>query len=607
MLSAAFSQTLSLVLPISLPQPVRRVIAAAIGLPRLEKLYQELAAATDRRPLASRLLDQMRIRYRVSDKDRAQVPRTGPTILVANHPFGILDGAILSALLLSIRGDVKILANGILNTIPGVCDLLIAVDPMTGPSAAVCNIRGLREACRHVAAGGLLVVFPAGEVSHFQWIQHRIEDSEWNRIVARITAVLSRRGCATTIVPVHISGANSILFQAVGMLHPRLRTLFLARELTNKTGGKIEIQVGTPLSSARLMQMGSEDERTHYLRWRTYLLADRNPYKAKTALPICIRHRRTEPEAVAPPIAQSALSEEIVALGSTNMLVSSGELQVFIAGASQIPMTLDEIGRLRELTFRAVGEGTGKSKDIDSFDAEYQHLFLWNAQKQEIVGAYRLTGTDIAQTRPGSRGLYTATLFNYGEQFLAQISPALELGRSFIRTEYQRTFAPLLLLWRGIGRYLAGHPQYKILFGPVSISSSYQPASRELMVAWLQRRAFLEKWKHLVSGKGPFRSKFGLPEQWLPEIDDLSTVVEDIEPNQRGVPVLLRQYLKLGGKLLAFNVDPEFSYALDGLIVVDLTHTNKKLLERYLGRAEAESFLNFHMPGRANKNAKAGD
>jgi putative hemolysin len=192
-------------------------------------------------------------------------------------------------------------------------------------------------------------------------------------------------------------------------------------------------------------------------------------------------------------------------------------------------------------------------------------------------------------------------LFNYGDQFLDQIDPALELGRSFIRPEYQRTFAPLLLLWRGIGRYLAEHPQYRILFGPVSISSDYQSVSRELMVGWLERRASLEKWKHLVSSKRPFRPKSVPPEHWLPEIDDLSTVIEDIEPNQRGVPVLLRHYLKLGGKLLAFNTDPEFSDVLDGLIVVDLTHTDKKLLKRYLGQVETETFLNFHKPHLAKK------
>lgn len=286
-----------------------------------------------------------------------------------------------------------------------------------------------------------------------------------------------------------------------------------------------------------------------------------------------------------------------------NTLIASGEFEVFLASAAQMPATLAEIGRLREITFRAVGEGTGKSRDIDRFDAAYQHLFVWNAAKEEIVGAYRLMGTDVADNRRGERHLYTATLFNYGEDFVKQIDPALELGRSFIRPEYQRAFSPLLLLWRGIGRYLSENPRYKVLFGPVTISNTYQSFSRELMVSWLERRAPFTKWKHLVASKQPVRAKSWPPEHWLPEIDDLSTVVDDIEPDRRGVPVLLRHYLKLGGRLLAFSVDSEFSNALDGLIVVDLTQTDRKLLERYLGRIEAEIFLDFHKPQLVKRNS----
>jgi putative hemolysin len=237
------------------------------------------------------------------------------------------------------------------------------------------------------------------------------------------------------------------------------------------------------------------------------------------------------------------------------------------------------------MTFRGAGEGTGRPLDLDRFDRHYLHLFVWNAAKQEVVGAYRLTGTDHA----GLDGLYTATLFRFGEEFLRAMGPALELGRSFVRPEYQKAFAPLLLLWKGIGKYVARNPRYRVLFGPVSISNQYQAASRELMVAFLERRASLRDWLSLVRARhAPPKPRLNV---YCTGVDELSELVSELEPNRAGVPVLLRQYLKLGGKLLGFNVDPEFSNALDGLIVVDLARTEPKLLERYLGKPEAAGFL----------------
>jgi putative hemolysin len=243
--------------------------------------------------------------------------------------------------------------------------------------------------------------------------------------------------------------------------------------------------------------------------------------------------------------------------------------------------------------------------DLDEYDAHYLHLFVWNARKQELVGAYRLAGTDTVRKRFGVRGLYTASLFHYGDPFLDRLGPALELGRSFVRHEYQKGFAPLLLLWKGIGAFVARNPRYKILFGPVSISNQYQAVSRELMVSFLEKYALLHDWAGLVRNrrapeggrlKGAHRPVF--PERGL-DIEDLSAAVSDIEQKPAGVPVLLRQYLRLGGKLLGFNVDPMFANALDGLILVNLTKTEPKLLERYLGVHQAATFLEFQKGNNA--------
>jgi putative hemolysin len=292
--------------------------------------------------------------------------------------------------------------------------------------------------------------------------------------------------------------------------------------------------------------------------------------------------------AIAPAEDCVAMAGEIDLLPPGALLVASGELAVYIASAGQIPTVLQEIGRLREITFRAVGEGTGKPKDLDQFDQTYLHLFVWNQARYEVVGAYRIAATDQV------RSLYTATLFNLKPDFVDRLGPALELGRSFVRIEYQRAFAPLLLLWKGIGKLVATNPRCKTLFGPVSISNQYSAPARALMMSFLERYASLPSLRHLVLPRKRMRTRKDLlaTVEGL-EVDHLATAVSDVEAGGVGMPVLLRQYLKLGGKLLSFSVDRKFSDALDGLIVVDLTQTEPKLLERYLGKKEAAQFLEF--------------
>jgi putative hemolysin len=364
-----------------------------------------------------------------------------------------------------------------------------------------------------------------------------------------------------------------------------LRTALLVRELFNKARFTVEIRAGHAIAPEKLARMTSDQERIDYLRWRCYLLSTRNPFSANTKTPL----RRAPSNGQAPviaPVPSEVLAREIGALPPNCLLDRSGDLQVLLAQALQIPATLREIGRLREITFRQAGEGAGRDLDLDRFDSHYLHLFLWNSPKREIVGAYRLSPAHRAED------LYTQTLFQFDQRFLHAIGPALELGRSFIRAEYQIGFAPLLLLWKGIGKFIAAHPGYKTLFGPVSISNQYQAASRELMIAFLDKHASLAQWIDLVRARNePAPPRVEPP---CRDIEELSEIIGDLEPSRPGIPVLLRQYLKLGGKLLGFNVDPEFSNVLDGLIVVDLTKTEPKLLERYLGKAEAASFFNFH-------------
>ena len=269
------------------------------------------------------------------------------------------------------------------------------------------------------------------------------------------------------------------------------------------------------------------------------------------------------------------------------------------ASAEQIPNILTEIGRLRELTFREVGEGTGRATDTDRFDLSYLHLFLWNTRKREIVGAYRFAPVDEILSRFGVRGLYTYSLFKYKRPFIEGLHDAIELGRSFVRREYQRNHAPLMLLWQGIARYLTQHPKYCRLFGAVSISNDYHTVSRQFMVEFLKENCYADDLARQVRPRTGLQRR--LATFWqrkeladFADIGAMSDVVGQLENGQRGVPILLRQYLKLGGLLLGFNLDRKFGDALDGLILVDLLQTDRTILHRYMGREESREFLRYH-------------
>ena len=295
----------------------------------------------------------------------------------------------------------------------------------------------------------------------------------------------------------------------------------------------------------------------------------------------------------------ATLKAEIDALSPDHRLVDGGRFQVYCARAAQIPWTLREIGRLRELTFRAVGEGTGQGSDLDLFDTFYLHLFLWDAHATAIVGAYRLGLVDDILARHGKRGLYTHSLFKYRTRMLAALNPAIELGRSFVRAEYQRSFAPLMLLWSGLGRFVERAPRYAVLFGAVSISGRYSPASRRLIVEYLSAYRADARLAREVRPRRPFRhgapTEAAITAMSTPGgLDELSRRIAQLEHDGKGLPVLLRQYLQLGGRVLGFNLDRDFADALDGLIMVDLREVEEAVLARYMGKRGAATFRAYH-------------
>ena len=539
------------------------------------------------------LLAEMRIELRVGAGDQARIPASGPVVVIANHPYGVLDGALLTVLLTRVRPDVKVLANSLLGDIPELQRHCIFVDAFDTDHSGETNRKAVREALAWLQQGHMLAIFPAGEVSHWKVPPAQIADPEWN-----YTAVRLIRRTGATALPVFFCGHNSVGFQVLGMIHPKLRTAFLLQEFLKQEGRTVEVRVGSPVSADAIPSLSDDREAIDYLRWRTYLLARRS--KSHASWPSAMRSRFVSriQESIAGPLEPESLNQEIAHLPADRCLAENSDFAVYLGVANEIPNLLLEVGRLREVTFRGVGEGTGKARDLDSFDEYYWHLLLWNKTKQELVGAYRAGNTAEIIASRGIDGLYTSTLFRYDSRLFEKLGPALELGRSFVRPEYQRQYAPLLLLWKGIARLVATHPEIPVLFGAVSISNDYSPASREIIYRFFESRMQEDGLAVHIVPRRKFRP--GLLRNWdcramcrsLRDLEELP--ITDVESDGKGLPILLKQYAKIGGKLLGFNVDRKFSDVLDGLVLVDLRQTEPAVLERYMGKAAAAEFHRMH-------------
>ena len=579
--STCSEQDLLSALPLSLPLPLKNILGHLLGLHKLCSLHDRFNQMDSPADFAQGMLQGLNIRVKVEGANN--LLSKGPLLFVSNHPFGLLEGLVLMAFFLPRRPDLRIIANSLLDKLGPLAGNFIGVDPFGGETAPSRNLTGLRKALRHIENGGALAIFPAGEVAHWQ-AGLGITDPQWNDAAVRLA-----RKTGATVIPLYFSGRNTLGFSLAGLFHPLCRTMLLPRELLARQGKDVVVHVGRPIRALNVLP--DADTSTDYLRMRCFELAHQRKHAAHT--------RSVTP--IAPPTPAALLEMEIAALPASALIVQEGEYSVFLRYGAESPMLFRELGRVREEVFRAVGEGSGKALDLDNHDRYYWHLLLWNERNRELAGAYRLgLVPDILQSR-GIRGLYSHTLFRFSPNFFKQYHQSLELGRALVHPHYQRDFLPLLLLWKGISRFVLQHPSIRTLFGPASLNLNTSETGLALITSYLLSRHGLTALP--VSGRRPPHN-LQLSERTVGaalnrainkgELDyrKLDILIRDLDDG-RGIPILFKHYLKLGGRIAAFHQDDSFN-TLDGLLLVDLPRAPLSLLSRYMGPEAAREYVRSH-------------
>lgn len=502
-------------------------------------------------------LDYLQVSLRVADGQLQRIPRRGRLLILANHPSGARDALALLDAVGSVRPDVRILANDWLQAIEPLRELLLPVRMLGGvPSRS--NIAAVEQALEREQC---VIVFPAGEVSRLGL--HGVRDGRWHRGCLHFA-----RRTGTPLLPVCIRARNSALFYGTSALFKPAATALLAREALARRRQRVELYIGRPRQAPDAL--GDDRRELHALRRELYALAQPG-------------RQGPVPLAAAPdPERVQAGIEALPLLGHTldGKQVRAGTL------ALDSPL-LREIGRLRELTFREVGEGTGQALDLDRYDAWYEHIVLWDPPQRRIVGAYRVARCAGLIARRGLAGLYTASLFDYDDEMVPRLAQALELGRSFVVPDYWGSRS-IDYLWQGIGAYLRRHPQIRYLVGAVSISASLPEPARAQIVAYYSR--YHAAGTDEVKARRPFARQ--APAALFEALDAataMRVLKENLDALGAAVPMLYKQYVELcepgGARFLAFGVDPDFSDSVDGLIEVDLQQLKPKKRERYLGAA----------------------
>lgn len=535
------------------------------------------------------LIEALGVTIEIRDEDLEKIPASGPFITVSNHPFGGLDGIILVKLLAKLRPDYKVLANGLLKQLTPIEHFFLEMNVGERQHAAM-KSKGIKEAIHHVMDGKPLGVFPAGDVSVYQADSNNIEDGEWDSSVIRLI-----KTTRVPVIPIYFKGSNSLFFHLLGLIHPVLRSVKLPSELLNKKNRVIKVRIGNEISVDTQDSFNDPIQYGKFLRAKTYLLGSSLEVKKFFQKS---QRAKTKVEAIAAEVDKQLILKEIDGIREDNLLFSMKNYDIYSAPSVKIPNILNEIGRLREITFRAVGEGTNRSIDLDEYDLYYYHLFIWDNEEGKIVGAYRVgKGKEIID-RYGMKGFYINSLFKMRKEMLPVLYESIELGRSFIQESYQRKPLPLFMLWKGILYFLLKNPEYRYLIGPVTISGRYTDISKELIMRFVMENFYDEELAQYILPRCKYQVDTGDPKVQVmldaanSDIGVLDKMIGDIEPTSDKLPVLLKKYISLNARIIGFNIDPKFNMCLDGLLILDIFDVPMKTIESLSKEINDDTILN---------------
>jgi putative hemolysin len=556
---------------------------------KLNKIYEQIASKK-RIDFIDEIIRVLEFKIEFDENELKKIPSTGPLIVVANHPFGGFDGLLLIKYLSQVRPDVKVIGNFLMQKVDPVSEYFIPDNPFnnTDPEKQEKECKGATEALTHLDNGGILCLFPAGDLSTYGTFDS-ITDQVWQFPIVKFV-----KKARVPVVPAYFQGTNSRLFHFFAKIHPSLRQVRLPSELLSKKHKTIKLRIGTPLKVEDQDKFCDVYQFGRFIRAKTYSME--SPIEVKRFFNYNLKPQH-KPETIIEPVAKEKILAEIQKIKSDFTLFNLKNYTAFCAPSEEIPNILTEVGRLREITFREVGEGTNRSIDIDEFDLYYHQMFIWDEEEERIVGAYRIgKGKDILE-QYGKRGFYLQSLFRISDDFKPVLNESLELGRSFVIKEYQRKPMPLFLLWKGILYFLLKNPEYRYLIGPVSISNNYSKISKDLIIRFIMRNHLNWKMAQFVKPRNSYKFKSDnadiniLMENMEHDINRLDKAIGDLDELNSGLPVLLKKYIKLNAKIIAFNVDPKFNNCLDGLIMLDVNDVPKSTIESLSKEANDGSIL----------------
>ena len=536
------------------------------------------------------ILDDFEIKFEIPEEDLKRLPKEGPYITISNHPLGGIDGILLLKLMLEQRQDFKIIANFLLHRIEPLKPYIMPVNPFEDRKDAKSSITGFKNALLHLKEGHPLGIFPAGEVSTYR-DGKLVVDRPWEEAAMKLV-----KKAEVPVVPIYFHAKNSRLFYKLSKISDTLRTAKLPSELLTQKRRIIKVRIGRPISVADQKEHATLEEFCDFLRRKTYMLSNSFEDKFKIFDNLSSTLKVTKiPKRIVTPISKELMTKEVNALRDKDCrLLQSKNYEVFLAKADSIPNILREIGRLREITFREVGEGTNESIDLDQFDTYYHHMFLWDDEAKLIVGAYRMGLGSRIFARFGIDGFYLQDLFRFEPELHKMMSQSIEMGRAFIIKDYQQKPMPLFLLWKGIVHTTLRFPEHKYLIGGVSISNQFSKFSKSLMIEFMKSHYYDPYIAQYVHPKKEFKVKLKdadkdfVFDETEADLNKFDKIIDEIEPGALRLPVLLKKYIKQNARLVAFNVDPLFNNSVDGLMYIKIADLPESTVKPVMEEFQAE-------------------